>query len=80
MKNNICIFFKGEMFKKHNKIVDLDDLTEKKYLMREFKQFIGYLELSDSYVENGMREKFKDFVDKKIGKEEKNNRYSRKDV
>lgn len=57
------------MFKKYNKIVDLDDLTEKRYLMREFK-----------HLSNGMREKFKDFVDKKIGKEEKNNRYSRKDV
>ena len=59
---------KLQMFKKYNKIVDLDffdDYSEKKLLLRQFKRDNGYLDVSDSYIENRMMKRFMEFVNKK---------------
>jgi hypothetical protein len=68
MKKNICISYVRKCSR------NTDELTEKRYLMREFKKFIGYCDLSNIYVENGLKDKFNDFVNKKVGKNKKNNR------
>jgi len=53
------------MFKKYGRIVDLDEFMDKKLLIREFKKFIGYMDLSDSYIERRMGDEFAVYVNKR---------------